>query len=86
MPLTEERKRMFRRLKRVGRTIGIEVAGEHRRGTSDANFFGSVGVPTLDGFGPVCRDDHTSKERILVSSLTERTLLLAHFLAGYAKR
>jgi len=85
MPLTEERKSMFRRLKLVGRTVGIDIAGEHRRGTSDANYFGAAGIPTLDGLGPVCEDDHTPKERILISSLAERTLLLAHFLARYAE-
>jgi glutamate carboxypeptidase len=83
MPLTEERKRMFNDLRRMGLLIGLTLTGEHRRGTSDANYFGAAGVPTLDGFGPVCEDDHTSKERILVSSLVERTLLLAHFMARY---
>jgi glutamate carboxypeptidase len=85
MPLTEETKRMFNNLRRVGLSIGLDLRGEHRRGTSDANHFGAAGVPTLDGLGPICEDDHTSNERILIPSLGERTLLLALFLAGYRR-
>jgi glutamate carboxypeptidase len=84
MPLTPASKQMFDDLRRVAGSVGLDIRGEHRRGTSDANHFGATGVPTLDGFGPVCEDDHTEKERILISSLRQRTLLLALFLVEYA--
>jgi glutamate carboxypeptidase len=72
-------------LERAGGRIGQRIATEHRRGTSDANFFGSSGIPTLDGFGPVCAGDHTPEEFILIPSLRERTILLAVFLADLAE-
>ena len=80
---TEE---MLRLLQETGHKLGLRVGSEHRRGTSDANFFGSAGVPTIDGFGPICRDDHTADEHINISSLAQRTLLLAHFLVDLGRR
>lgn len=81
MPTTEASKALYEVLEKVARSVEITVGREHRRGTSDANFFGSTGVPTLDGLGPVCHDDHTPKERILIPSLSARTTLVALLLA-----
>ncbi|MFC1543782.1 M20/M25/M40 family metallo-hydrolase [Gemmatimonadota bacterium] len=76
-PGTEE---LFQRLQRVATRLGQKVAPSHRFGTSDGNFFGAAGVPTLDGFGPIGEKDHTVAERIKIASLQERTALLALFL------
>jgi glutamate carboxypeptidase len=81
MPRMDGTDALYRDLVETGRRLGLEIGPEHRRGTSDANFFGSAGVPSLDGFGPVGGDDHTGTEWIRVSSLRERTALLAAFLA-----
>jgi glutamate carboxypeptidase len=77
---------LYETLVEVAALAGITVGKEHRRGTSDANFFGSAGVPTLDGLGPVCHDDHTPDERIHIPSLAERTTLVALLLADLASR
>lgn len=81
MPEHDGSLRLFQLFQDQGRCLGQKLGREHRRGTSDANFFGSAGVPTLDGLGPVGFDDHTPEERILIASLKERTALLAMGLA-----
>jgi len=81
MPVSRRTEEMFEALRRLAGSVGISVTAEHRRGTSDANFFGAAGVPTLDGFGPICVDDHTPDERVFIPSLAERTALLALFLS-----
>jgi glutamate carboxypeptidase len=81
MPMTGATESLYGALENVARSLGMSVGREHRRGTSDANFFGAAGIPTIDGFGPVCQDDHTTSERIHVPSLADRTALLALFLA-----
>jgi glutamate carboxypeptidase len=81
MPTTEGSEALYGTLTKVARSVSATVGREHRSGTSDANYFGSAGVPTLDGLGPVCHDDHTLKERILIPSLSGRTTLLALLLA-----
>jgi glutamate carboxypeptidase len=80
MPCSQKTKELFSRLKKTADELDQELSFENRRGTSDANYFGAAGVPTLDGFGPIGIKDHTPDERILISSLKDRTALLAHFL------
>jgi glutamate carboxypeptidase len=80
MPLTEGTEALYGVTMRIAGSLGIPFGREHRRGTSDANFFGSAGIPTIDGLGPICLDDHTPRERIHIPSLAERTALLALLL------
>lgn len=80
MPLTAETERLILILDKTAKELGQDVGREHRKGTSDANFFGAYGVPTLDGFGPIGVDDHTAGEKIFIPSLAERTALLAFLL------
>jgi glutamate carboxypeptidase len=84
MPVSEATESLYATLEKVAGRAGIAVGKEHRRGTSDANFFGAAGVPTIDGLGPVCHDDHTERERIHIPSLAARTRLLALLLAELA--
>jgi glutamate carboxypeptidase len=79
-PLTEGTQRLAEMIKRVSANLGRPIEQEHRIGTSDSNFFGCAGVPTVDGLGPVCRGYHTSEEFVYIQSITERTTLLAHTL------
>lgn len=67
-------------VKSAGAQLGQEIGEEHRMGTSDSNFFGAAGVPTLDGLGPVCKGYHTPEEFVYISSIPERTALLANAL------
>jgi glutamate carboxypeptidase len=86
MPRTDATDRLLRPMQHTAENLGQRLEIEHRRGTSDANFFGSFGVPALDGLGPIGEHDHTDRERILISSLVDRTALLAAFLAEHGHR
>jgi glutamate carboxypeptidase len=77
MPLHDGTRALYSMLRTAGERLGAQIPSEHRRGTSDANFFGVAGVPTLDGLGPVGAKDHTPDEYILVPSLKQRTALAA---------
>lgn len=72
-------------VKRAGKEIGQVFGQEHRRGTSDSNFFGAAGVPTLDGLGPVCGGYHTPEEWVSIPSIRNRTALLAWTLVRVAE-
>jgi glutamate carboxypeptidase len=86
MPLNEANENLFRMVIQTAHQLGQEIKSEHRRGTSDANFFGSAGVPTLDGLGPISKNDHTADEFIKISSLKERSTLLALFILEYSRK
>jgi glutamate carboxypeptidase len=85
MPYSEKTKKLILLLQRAAKKLGQEILTEHRYGTSDGNFFGAMGVPTLDGFGPIGLRDHTAEECIRISSLKERTALLTLFLLRIAE-
>jgi glutamate carboxypeptidase len=86
MPAGESSLELYEMLRNTGREMGFAVSKSHRRGSSDANFFGAAGVPTLDGFGPVCENDHTENEWIRIPSILPRTVLLTLFLIDLGRK
>ncbi|GGA72350.1 peptidase M20 [Neiella marina] len=70
-------------LTRIESILGYSLPTEQRGGVSDANIVASVGVPTLDGFGPFGDGDHTPHERASKASFERRidevTKILRHF-------
>ena len=83
------------KLERSGRLVGHAVAvadglgfGLHDAatgGASDANTTSGMGVPTLDGLGPVGGNDHSPAEYLDVESIVPRTTLLAGLLLAIAR-
>ncbi|WP_168929595.1 M20/M25/M40 family metallo-hydrolase [Nocardioides sp. GY 10127] len=59
--------------------------GVHERGGSDASTFAAAGVPTLDGFGPVCFHNCAEGEYVTVESVERRTALLADLLVAWVE-
>lgn len=73
-------------LAQIAGILGYPLKTEKRGGVSDANIVSSVGVATLDGFGPFGDGDHTITERASKASFTRRidevTKILLDFNAG----
>jgi glutamate carboxypeptidase len=65
----------------IGRSIVTEIGTQFEDvssgGGSDGNFTAPLGIPTLDGLGPVGRNAHSPEEWLDVASLPERLALLA---------
>jgi glutamate carboxypeptidase len=60
--------------------LGFVTSGVSTGGASDANTTSGMGVPTLDGLGPVGGLDHSPDEYLEVASVVPRTTLLAALL------
>jgi glutamate carboxypeptidase len=60
--------------------LGFELHDAATGGASDANTVSGMGVPTLDGLGPVGGDDHAPGEYTEIDSIVPRTVLLAALL------
>jgi glutamate carboxypeptidase len=83
------------RLERSGRLVEHAVALAGRLdflladcatgGASDANTTSGLGVPTLDGLGPIGGNDHSPAEYLEVDSIVPRTVLLAALLLAVAR-
>lgn len=66
---------------RLGLTFDVAATG----GASDANFVAALGVPTLDGLGPVGGGDHGVDEWLDLGSVPERVALLAGLVVAIAE-
>jgi glutamate carboxypeptidase len=60
--------------------LGFKVRDAATGGASDANTTAGLGVPTLDGLGPVGGNDHAPTEYLELDSIVPRTTLLAALL------
>ena len=61
--------------------LGFPLRDTTTGGASDANTTAGLGVPTLDGLGPIGGDDHSADEWLDLSSVVPRTTLLATLIA-----
>ena len=65
---TPESEELLRMLVEEGRQLGLEPAGISTGGCSDGNWTASMGIPTLDGMGPVGENSHRLDEYMLLDS------------------
>jgi glutamate carboxypeptidase len=68
----------------IARALGFEVRDAATGGASDANTTSGMGVPSLDGLGPIGGNDHSPAEYLDVESIVPRTTLLAGLLLAIA--
>lgn len=82
MPQSEGNRRLWALACEQTRILGYGLPEELRSGVSDANFIAGLGVPVLDGLGPVGDLDHSDLEFILKDSLSSRAALTAATIAA----
>lgn len=77
MALTEGIAVLAETARESARELGFDVRDAATGGISYANVLAPLGLPVLDGLGPVGGQDHSPREYILRSSIVPRTALLA---------
>lgn len=80
MERNERNLSLFRVAKACGEEMGLEITEAGTGGGSDGNFTSALGIPTLDGLGPVGGEAHAPGEFLFVNSLPERAALVAGLL------
>jgi len=65
--------------------IGFPLHDAATGGASDANTTAGMGVPSIDGLGPVGGLDHSPGEYLEVGSIVPRTVLLAGLIAAIGR-
>lgn len=83
MPRDETMVCAFEKARQIGRSIGLELTEGSTGGGSDANFVAPLGIPVLDGLGPVGDGAHSEREYVQVESLAERAALLSALLLNW---
>jgi len=66
--------------------LGFDVKDAATGGISYANLLASLGLPVLDGLGPVGGLDHSPNEYISIASIVPRTALLALLMLRRAQQ
>lgn len=61
--------------------VNQRIEGRPAAGAGDTNLLGSLGLPTVDGFGPRGGGAHAVEEHVIAESLHERIALLAAVLS-----
>jgi glutamate carboxypeptidase len=84
MEKLERSGRLVEHAKGVAEALGFEVADTTTGGASDANTTSGMGVPSLDGLGPIGGNDHAPTEYLEVDSIVPRTTMLAGLLLAIA--
>jgi glutamate carboxypeptidase len=77
--------RLVEHAQTVADRLGFIIADTSTGGASDANSTSGMGVPTLDGLGPIGGNDHSPAEYLDVESIVPRTTLLAGLLLAIAR-
>ena len=77
--------RLVEHARAVAAHLGFDVHDTSTGGASDANTTSGMGVPSLDGLGPIGGNDHAPTEYLDVDSIVPRTTLLAGLLLAVAR-
>lgn len=77
--------RLFRAWQACAQALGVKLGWLDAGGGSDGNLLAAVGMPVLDGLGPVGDHVHSPEEYVKLSSLAERAQVAARFLAEFAE-
>jgi glutamate carboxypeptidase len=77
--------RLVEHAKTVAEGLGFSVADVGTGGASDANTTAGLGIPSLDGLGPIGGNDHSPAEYLDVTSVVPRTTMLAGLLLAIAR-
>ena len=85
MEKLERSGRLVDHAKAIASRLGFEVNDTATGGASDANTTSGMGVPSLDGLGPIGGNDHSPAEYLDVESVVPRTTLLAGLLLAIAR-
>jgi glutamate carboxypeptidase len=80
MERTAETARLFEVARSIGREIGLELKEGSTGGASDGNYTSALGIPTLDGLGPIGDGAHAVDERVEIDSLVQRAVLVAELI------
>jgi glutamate carboxypeptidase len=80
MERTADTGRLFDTAKTIAARMGIELKEGSTGGASDGNLTSALGIPTLDGLGPIGDGAHALGEWVDTESLPQRAALIAELI------
>jgi glutamate carboxypeptidase len=83
MPRDATMARSFEKARVLAAQIGLDLQETGTGGGSDANFVAPLGIPVLDGLGPIGDGAHSEREFFWEDSLLDRAALLAALIENF---
>ena len=83
---TEAVIQLYEDLKEIAASHGYDLREGSSGGASDGNFTAGLGIPTIDGLGPVGEGAHSEDEHVDLANLPYRAALLAEIIFKYANK
>lgn len=77
--------RLVEHAQSIATRLGFTISDTSTGGASDANTTSGMGVPSLDGLGPIGGNDHAPAEYLEINSVVPRTTMLAGLLLAIAR-
>lgn len=72
-------------IEKSGQDMGLPITWQAVGGGSDANLTGSLGIPTVDGLGPIGGSMHSRDEFLVLNSIGPRLQLLRNVLINLSE-
>jgi len=85
MEKLERSTRLVEHARALAGRLGFDLRDAATGGASDANTTSGMGVPTIDGLGPVGGNDHSPAEYLDLDSVVPRVTLLASLLLALGR-
>lgn len=82
MSPSAETEKLMALVENCGKEVGIAINWQSVGGGSDANHTAALGVPSLDGFGPIGADFHSPAEYVELDSILPRIKLLSKIISS----
>ena len=82
----EDSEKLMALIEETGKSIDLPITWQAVGGGSDANLTGSLGVPTVDGLGPIGGAMHSRNEFMVLDSIARRLELLRAVIINIAEK
>jgi glutamate carboxypeptidase len=79
-PTSDGTTKLYRRAHEICASLSIPARDVVSGGGSDGSFAAALGVPTLDGLGPITHDTCSRRERVEVASIPQRAAVFASLI------
>ncbi len=76
--------RNYEQARAIAARLGFDLPEGGSGGGSDGNITAGIGVPTLDGLGPLGEGAHAAHEQVVISSMPPRTALLDRIIKEWS--
>ncbi len=76
--------RNYEQAKAIAARLGFDLPEGGSGGGSDGNITAGIGVPTLDGLGPLGEGAHAAHEQVVISSMPPRAALLDRIITEWS--